>query len=120
MTMIGKEAFEVDLIRAFLGFFKSYGFDKTLGLLVLYLALIESVMNAAKVDEVERTSSEDKHCFEIKSVINGSEIVEDTALVGELELANTRELVIDGSRIREQIGVVFYVTAQADLLLRKL
>ncbi len=120
MTMVGKEALEVDLVGVGLGLFKADGFDKAFGLLVLDLALIEGVMNAAKVDEIERSSAENEHSLKVEAVLDGCEVIDDTALVGQLELANTRELVIDGSRIREQIGIVFYVTVQADLLLRKL
>ena len=120
MAMVGKESLEVDLIRVGVGLFKADGFDEAFGLLIGNITEKERVMHAAEVDEIERTSTEDEESLEVERTLNGREIVEHTALIGELELANADELVVNCCGICKQIGIVLYAAAQADLFLREL
>ena len=57
-TMIGEEALEVYLEYALVVLLEAYGAEQGF---VLYLSYIDGVMNAAKVDKVERSSSENEH-----------------------------------------------------------
>ena len=118
MAMIGEEAFEVDLVRAAFGLGEADRFDKSLGLLVLDLSEVIGVMNAAEVNEIERASSEHEERFKVKCVGHGGDVIDHTALIGELELRHAAKLVVNCCRIREQIGIVFYAAAQAIFLLR--
>lgn len=118
MAMIGEEALEVDLVGAALGLREADRFDKSLGLLVLDLSEVICVMNAAEVNEIESSSSEHEERFKVKCVGHGGDVIDHTALIGELKLRYSAKLVVDRSRIREQVGIVFYAAAQAIFLLR--
>jgi hypothetical protein len=118
MAVIGEEAFEVDLVRAAFGELKADRLNETLGLLVLDFSAVNCVMHAAQVDEIERSSAENEHRLEIEGVLDGREVVDKTALVRKLELANSRELIVNRCGICEQVGIVLNAAAQADLLLR--
>ena len=55
--MIGKEACEVKLKRAAVGFFKSDSFEQTLVRFVFNRAFVDGVMNSAEVNKIESSSA---------------------------------------------------------------
>ena len=117
MTMVGEEAVEVDFERAAIGFLKADGFKETLVLLVDDFSAIDCVMHTAKVDEVERASAENEECLKIVRIDGGSNIKNESALCGKLELRNTAKLVVNCCRICEQVGIKGNVASLADFLL---
>ena len=118
MTMIGEEAFEVYLKGTVFGFFKTDGFNEAFDLFIFDLTHERSVMDTAEIDEIESASAEHEERFEVEDVFNGSKIIYEAAFIRELELTNAAKLVVDGSGISKQIGIVGYAATKADILLR--
>ena len=119
--MVGKEAVEVDGEgTVFFIFFKAYGFKEAFVLFVGNFTDVGSEVHAAEVDKVKRTSAEHEKCLEIEAVDGGCEVIDKPALIRELKLANASQLTVNSSRISEKVGVIFYVTAKAYLLLLRL
>ncbi|MBO7159655.1 MAG: hypothetical protein J6V46_05185 [Methanobrevibacter sp.] len=117
MAMVGEKAFEVYEILAVFILFKSDGFDKAFCLLVGNFANEARAMYSAQVYKIERSSAEHEESLEVKGVRGGSDIINYSALVGQLELAYAHKDVVDGCRIRKQVGLENNVTFFADLFL---
>jgi len=115
--MVGEKAFEIDEIFAVIRLFKAHGFDKSLGLLIGNRADEGCAMYTAEVDKIERSSAEDEKSLEIERAVCGGEVVNNSALIGELELADAHKDVVYGCAVSEQIGLEFNVTFFADILL---
>ena len=116
--MIGEEAIEVDLVRATFSLREADSLYQSFCLLVLYLAKVVRVMYTAEVDKIERSSAEHEKCLKIKCIGCGGDIVNHSALIGELELRDAAQLIVNSRGVSEQVGIVFYATAQAIFLLR--
>ena len=117
MTVVGEKSFEVYLKLTLLSLFEAYLEYQRL---VLRASFVGSEMDSAKVNEIQCASAHEEQSVSAVKIVSGSKVVNNTALVGELELANSRKSVVDVSGVSQQIGVVFYSAFNADLLLSKL
>ena len=88
-------------------------------------------MNAAEVNEIERSSAHDEHRLKITrlscprilgggAVADLCEIVKLTALACQLELTDAHQLVLHRGGVRQQIGMVGDVASLTQLLLGEL
>jgi hypothetical protein len=74
-------------------------------------------VNSAKVNEIQRSSAENEHSFKIVCIKSGSNVINKTAFIGKLELRNASKLSVDGCRVSEKVGLIFYTAKLADFLL---
>ena len=123
-AMVREKALQIDLKNTLRVLGKPNGAQK------LFLGILPyegGVMDAAEVDEIQRSSSHDEHGLKVGAgrVVLGPigylrQIVQDAATVGELELADAYGLFLHQRFIRQKIGVEGYVTFQTKLLLMEL
>ena len=125
VTMIGEKSFQIDLPAAALTLDKSNGAKQSL---VRIRTCEGCIMNPAQINKIQRSSAHDKHGFKIAcvtrllvrglgTVTNFGKVIEDAALVGQLELTDSDQLVLYCGSIRQQIGVESDVTLVTKLLL---
>ena len=114
MAVVGEKALEIYFKASRVGLFKSDGFKKRF---ISDLTYVYSVMYARKVDKIERASAHNKECFKIFEILAGRDVVNEPALVGELELRDPCKLAVGISGVREQIGIEFYSASIAEHLL---
>ena len=115
--MVGKEAVEIYLKRAVIELFKSNGTDKALLFFGFRRALVDGVVNTAEVDKIKSSSAENKESLEVERIDSRGYIVDKTAFGSKLELRHATELVVNGCRVRQEIGLVFNAAFLADFLL---
>ena len=128
VTVICEESFQIDAPRTVVPLGKSDGTEQSL---IRHLTRIHRVMNAAEIYEIQRTSAHDEHGLKVaclscllvlglRSVTDLCKVIDDAALIGELELADSNQLVLYCGGICQQIGVVLYVATCAKLFLLSL
>ena len=114
VAVIGKEALEIYLIDILLVLFKAYRAQK---IVIGIFAYKKRLVDTAKIYEIKSASSHNEKRFKIVCACDGGQIVYHTALIGELELTNSRQLVINRCGVSQKLGVKFYVAFFAYLLL---
>ena len=118
-AMIGEKSFEIDRPYAVLVLLEADRAQKR------FVCLTDKGggVNAAEVDEVERTSSHHEHCLKVTArygldmSCDLGEIVKNTALRRQLELTNANKIAVDGRRIGKQIGFEFDIAFLTQSLL---
>ena len=120
LTGFLEEICQIHFISAVGIFGKSDRFDQ--GLVVTF-RVEKRMMNAAKIDEIQRSAAHDEHGLE-KATLRvlllcggGGEIVEHTALGGQLELAYAHQDVVEEGGVGQQIGAEGDAAQAAELLL---
>ncbi len=111
-----EKALKVHLKSAVGIFRKPDSADKSL---VGALAIEKSAMNAAKVDEIERSSAHYEKRLKgvARIVFCGGNIVKNSALARKLELANTRESAVIVGGVSKKLRFIFNAASLADALL---
>ena len=123
MTVVGKEALQIDLVDTVLIFGKSDGAEQTV---LGRFSFKGGVVNTAQINKIQRASAHDEHGFKVTALFvfhpigNLCQIVQYAALVRQLELTDSDQLLVYRRRIGKQIGVVFDLAFQTDLLLTEL
>ena len=117
LTGVIKEAVEVDLIDSVIVFLKADLSDKGIVDAFGGISYEGSEMDAAKINEIESCATEDEYCLTVELICGIGYIADDSALVGQLELGKTAKFTVNGSGVGKHIGLIFYVTESAKLLL---
>ena len=86
-AMLCKEALKVYFKVSVFLLLKAYGFEEHF---VFYLTAEASIVNAAKVDEVERAASHYKECINAIRAVRMSEVVYLAAVCRKSELTYTK------------------------------
>ena len=87
MTVVSEKTFKIDIPYALGILLEAYFLYKRL---VVCVALVYRVVNAAEVDKIERASSHNEQRVGVVVICGRGKVVYDTALVGKLELADAR------------------------------
>ena len=117
MTMVGKEAGEVKLKRAAIGFLKADSLEKSLLVLGFNRAFIDSIVNAAEVNKIESSSAKHEKCFKIIGADSGGNVKNESSLGGKLKLRNAAKLAVNRYGVGEKVGIIGYAAELADFLL---
>ena len=117
LTRVVKEAIQIDLKDAVVIFLKSDLANE--GLIDIFGRLSHkgSEMNSAKVDKIKGRATEDKYRLSVKFICGVSDIADNTALIGQLELRKSAEFIVNGGGIGKHIGFIFYITQGAKIFL---
>ena len=98
MTVVCEKSLKIDFKNSVVVLFEAYlrkqGF-------VGDLSRVLCEMNSAKVNEIKRSATHNEQCVTAVKIGGGREIVDYTALIGELELAHSREPVVNRCGVRE-------------------
>ena len=113
MAVIGEEALEVDRPNAVVALLEAYLPEKQL----IALSREHGEVYAAEIDEVKSTSAHNEESLVIAVVESWGDIRKNSALVGELELTNACQTVVNGCGISQHIGIELNAAKSADALL---
>lgn len=105
MAVVCEKSFEIYAKLTVLVLFEAYLKQKRL---VGDLTYVFCGVYVAKIDKVECAASHNEQSLTRVKVRRGCDIVYHAALVRELELANSRQTVVDVCRVCKQIGIVIY------------
>ena len=114
MAMIGEKSLKIYCEFSIVVLFETDGEKKSF---VICVSFIDGVVNAAKVDEIQSTSAHNEKGIEAIKIGSGSDVVNNSSLVGQLELTDAGKPVLNRRRIGEKIGVEFYAAFLAKSLL---
>ena len=82
-AVVGEKSLEIYLEASRFGLFKANCLEQRL---VLDLTRVNSIMNTRKVDKIESSSAHNEQGFKIVKILCRSDIVNQAALVGQLEI----------------------------------